>query len=268
MAKNMVVLGNGYVGSEYRKRGYTVLDKTQFEITHELHSNPVELNKYLDEKLGQYQYIVNCIAKSNTRYCESNLQDALFSNGIIPGVLSKWCNDNNKMFIHISTGCLYDRNNTPQKETDFLAAHCQYTLSKWLGERNTNPETDLIIRPRLLFDASTKPNNLLVKVGTFSKLCNELESITSIYTIIESIDALILNNCRGIFNVACDGFITMQRVGEILGLSKPIAVMDQVRLDNKIYLVNNIMDISKLKKYYTPPNTESEIIRCYHNMTS
>lgn len=254
--EKIVVLGEGYLGSTFKQRGFVTLNKEQFNIT------TFTSDYYLSQRLDDYDVIINCIAKSNTRYCEENYKDALFSNAEVPGILSTWCNQNNRKFVHISTGCLYDRNDTPQLETDFLAAHCNYTLTKWIGEKNCNFSNDLIIRPRLLFDNSTRPVNLLNKLRRFDMLCDELDSVSSTDVVVSAIEALLQNGCVGVFNVACDGYISMHQIGMVMQQYKPIISIDEIRKTQGLHLVNNIMSLDKLKRYYKPPNIVNEIKRC------
>lgn len=251
----IVVLGNGYLGNAFKTCGVDVLDKNQFNII----KGETDNFAYMDEKLSKYAIIINCIAKSNTRFCEEHFEEALFSNAEVVMNLKNWCKIHRKKFVHISTGCLYDRNSTPQKETDFISAHCNYTLTKWIGEKYCNPDEDLILRPRLFFDYSTRPANLLIKLKNFERLCNEIDSITSIDTLVGATLELIYRNVSGIFNVANDGYISMHEIGQIMGLDKDIISIDEIRRSQGLYLVNNIMCIKKLKQYYRPRNIKQEV---------
>lgn len=262
MNKNKIlILGNGYLGSAFKARGCHVLNSTEFRLVPD---NLKVRNENLTEllfKTQPYNVIVNCIAKSNTRYCETNFREALFTNGIVPEAISMACKISGKKFVHISTGCLYDDNKTPQKETDFLVAHCGYTVTKWAGEKGCDPSQDLILRPRLFFDASDRPANLLNKIQKFEKLHEDQDSMSSIDVVVDAALALISNECSGVFNVACEGTISAREMGSLIGIDKPVITMDQIRKEQGLYLVNNIMDITKLKQFYTPPNIKDEIKR-------
>ncbi len=257
---NIVVVGNGYLGSTFAKHGIPVLGKDDFIIGGGC------WNEYLDVTFENYDVIINCIAKSNTRYCEDHFKEAFFSNGNVPGILSSWCRLSGRKFVHISTGCLYDRNNIPQREIDPLAAHCNYTLSKWIGEKHCEPEKDLIIRPRLFFDNSARPNNLLNKIRGFDRLCRELDSVSSTDVVVNATLSLIEKGATGFFNVACDGYISMWDIGHLMGLDKGFISIEEVRKQNGLHLVNNVMDLSKLKKYFIPPMIEDEVLRCVREM--
>jgi len=260
MNNKVIVLGKGFLGKKFEEKGFEVWGKDQFYI---------DANRGLPLKnLYKYDVIINCIGKSDTRWCENkeNLKQTLFSNGTIPSILSKYCELNDKKFVHISTGCLYDRNDVPQKETDFVAAHCIYTLTKWMGELGCNPSKDLILRPRLYFSDFNDKNNLLCKLPKFNKFLTEMNSYTSLDVIVDSTTALLKGNQVGIFNVAADGYATLKELSEWMGLKGIGITQTQLHYFEKLYLVNNIMNINKLKQFFNPPKLKDEILRCWDKL--
>jgi len=250
-----VVLGGGFLGTAFKKAGMKVWDSKQFYVTEE------NIDDIIHE-LDDFKVIINCMGKSNTRWCEENAKDAVWSNAVLPTALSEYCSDNDKYLVHISTGCLYDRNDRPQRESDFIAAHCQYTMSKWLGESMLDLDHDLVIRPRLFFGDFEDRNNLLCKLPNFDRFVNELNSYTSVHTIVNATRELIKADQRGIFNVACDGWMTVHQVAELMGIEGDVMSEEELHHEQGLYLVNNTMDISKLKQFYKPPKLEDEIKRC------
>ena len=97
-----IVLGKGFLGQEFARQGYTIWG----------HGDPIFPSKglYFFDALQPYETIINCVAKSNTRWCQDrkNLDEVMYSNSDIVGILSEYCKDHKKKFVHISTGCLYD----------------------------------------------------------------------------------------------------------------------------------------------------------------
>ena len=260
----VIILGAGFLGQTFKQYGYDVWGK-ESPFSHQLPDGTYEYNY---DNLLDFNTIINCIGKSNTKWCEKreNFSSALESNYYLPQRLSQFCEKNNRKFVHISTGCLYDRNDIPQTELSFTAAHCNYTITKWAGERGCNPNRDLILRPRLYFGSSKNPNNLLCKLPNFPYLTNSLDSLTSVDTIVNAAEALLKANVDGVVNVACTGYTSMYEIGKLLGLDKRACSQDTVRFQNNIYLVNNTMDLTKLQKYYNPPKIEEEIVRCWKRM--
>ena len=263
MRKKIAVIGEGFLGSNFtsgkKLRRLKVFDRDTLSI-----STTSDLRSCQKLLLDKYDVVVNCIAKSNTRFCEDHYQSAYYSNVIVPKLLNKYCAETGKKFVHISTGCLYDINSQPQTETSSLAAHCNYTLTKWQAEKELEGNSDaLILRPRLLFDASDKPVNLLSKISGFKALCNEIDSITSLDVLQTAILKLVEADAAGVFNIACDGYASMYEIGEMLGLDKPKTSIEEIRIQQGLHLVNNIMCINKLKNYYKPPHILDEIQRCW-----
>ena len=91
--------------------------------------------------------------------------------------------------------------------------------------------------------------------------------MTSTRTIVEAVGALLENNQTGIFNVANDGYASMYKLAEYCGLiddTKFDMQMGVLRGIQKIYLVNNIMNLDKLKQFYMPRPLELEAKTCYN----
>jgi nucleoside-diphosphate-sugar epimerase len=159
---------------------------------------------------------------------------------------------------------LYDsRASGKDTEDGFLSAHCRYVVSKWAGENYLN-EDDLIIRPRLLFDGGLQKgrNNLLQKLPKFNDYLDEFNSVTSCDTIVEAVEALLESNCRGAFNVANDGAYTIHDMAEALGYNGGYVSQEELHQSQGLFLVNNVMDLTKLKRYYQPTDTIEELLRC------
>jgi dTDP-4-dehydrorhamnose reductase len=257
-AGKIIVLGKGFLGQKFEMRGYEVWDKRQFLLTSD--------QMVCLANLSKYDVIVNCIGKSNTRWCEDreNFPTALWVNGIIPGIFSDYCAMYNKKFVHISTGCLYDDGAFPQTENSLLAAHCNYTVTKWVGEQGCNKK-DLILRPRLLF-GDFKPegrNNLLCKLPQFTRFLINQNSYTSVDTIVDAFEALVKNEQSGIFNVACDGYASPYEIAEWIGLKGEKMRAAELWESEGLHLVNNTMNLSKLREFYQPPDLKDEILRCW-----
>jgi len=257
---DIIVLGNGFLGKKFAMRGYEVWGRNRFNL----------LPDYPDlTVLGGYDVVVNCIAKSNTRWCEcrENFQSALWSNGNVPGLLSNYCKTHGIRFVHVSTGCLYDSGTGNNMETDFLAAHCNYTVTKWVGEMNL-VDDDLVVRPRLLFGDHDDRNNILSKLGKFAKYTVEKDSLTSTDVLVDAIEALIRHHQTGVFNVACDGTASMAEISEWIGLTGGYMTEEELHEAQHLFLVNNTMNLDKLKQCYKPPLLRDEVLRCWRTLNA
>lgn len=263
----VLVLGKGFLGREFEEMGYEVWgrDKLDFDKHTKL------------DILKPYDAIINCIGISNTRYCEDpeNFERVMNVNGNVPRILSQlseyYRNEKKIKIVHISTGCLYDEIGRPCTEEDFLSAHCGYTVSKYVGEMGCNKEHDIILRPRLLFSDKimTTRNNLIQKLLKFDTFVDELNSVTWNRTIVEATQALLDADASGVFNVANEGRHTIYEIAtQMLGKGGTKMSGEELIKSQGLHLVNNVMDISKLKQYYTPAPVEEAIKYCYNKIVS
>lgn len=260
--KDTMVLGNGFLAQCFNRNGFKIYGRKQIGSVEQL-LYKIELLKDLPE-FKNAKYIINCIGKSDTRYCENrnNFKEVLNVNGMFTKILSELCACKDKKFIHISTGCLYENTNGKKKEDDLLETHCIYTTTKLVGELNCDISRDIIIRPRLLFDNVHSNKNLLSKFLRFKKFLNEFNTITSNQTIVESVLALIKNNCSGVYNVGNLGTYTICEMAEAFGINVTETIQQEDLIKSQgLYLVNNVMDMSKLIKdtSYIPKDALSEI---------
>jgi len=267
--KKILVLGNGFLGAVFKRHGYTVLGRDEFEWSDTMNS-PIQNPHAILGSFRQYDAVVNCIAKSDTRWCEyqSNFKELMSINAELPKYLSKTCHQTNTKFVQISTGCLYDtRGKGATDEEAFKSAHCNYVVSKWAGEGYLAND-DLIIRPRLIFDSEVAQgrNNLLQKLPKFNNFLNEFNSVTSCDTIVEAVEALVEYDQCGVYNVANSGNYTIHEMATAMGLKGGKTTQEELHESQGLFLVNNVMDIDKLKKYYKPRDTIEEILRCYEKL--
>jgi dTDP-4-dehydrorhamnose reductase len=216
------------------------------------------------------EVIVNCIALSDTRYCEdpANFDEVLAINGTLPKYLSRYCAENNIRFIQISTGCLYDESHRPCREDDHVVAHCNYVVSKWVGELGCDIERDIIIRPRLLFGdyppEKGKRNNLLYKIANFTTFVDAFNTVTYIGDVVRAAEELILVDESGVFNVGCPEPITIYQIATDLMKIKGVRMTpEELRKSADLYLVNNVMDMSKIQQYIEMSPASEIIPECH-----
>lgn len=280
LADTTLILGKGFLGTEFIRRGYKYFTTRADLDLDKLFKTPGSINgDYKDEIyyalndiISEYKSvditiknIINCIGIADTRFCEdpNNFQQILNVNGEFVNILSQFCNYKNIKLVHISTGCLYTSKGHLVKETDFIEAHCNYVVSKWVGEMGCNKSTDLIIRPRLYFSDVPNKLNLICKLPRFKYILNELNSVTSTRTIVDAVTCLLNHNQTGIFNVCNSGNYTIKQLSEAIGYKwneNQVIRGDDLVKSQGLYLVNNTMDISKLEKFYKPTDALTEIV--------
>lgn len=248
-----VVLGRGFLGQEFERQGFTVYGRDKFLA-----------EAYDVAVLDEFDVIINCIAKTDTRWCEdkANIDTVLQVNSFLPGRLSQYCQKFGKKFVHISTGCLYEKQNSA--ESSFLAAHCLYTVSKWAGEAKLQPD-DLIIRPRLFYSPIHAPNNFLVKLPAYKRyVWDQLDSFTLTEDVPKAVNALLKAEQSGTFNVCSQGSASVWQLACFLMDEKlPHTTIDQVRSEQDLHLVNCTMNTDKLEEYFMPSELWSAMARCW-----
>jgi len=261
----VLVLGCGFLGKAFKAKGYKTLGKSEFNVKSK--EDAVEKLESLD--LSDYDVIINCIAKSNTRWCEDdkNFKEAMFVNGKLPGIISSHCKNLNKKFVHVSTGCMYENETLYNSEEDFLGARCNYTVTKWIGEKGCDSSRDLIIRPRLFFGDFNDKNNFLCKLKNFKFFVSDkTDSFTSVNDCVLAVEDLLIHDQVGVFNVACDGHASVHNVAKHFELYKEEVSMQYIRKRDKLCLVNAKLDISKLEKFHIAPLLEIEMSRCWEKL--
>lgn len=275
-----VVLGNGFLGSAFKQQGYDVWGRDKFEWGREDGTDELmELmnhNKWSQNGIDKLT-IINCIGISDTRFCEDPKNWGLIKsvNGDLPSWLSYMCSHHNVKLVHINTGCIYSNKSGVCTEDTFITPMCRYTVSKTIGLYECDMSRDIIINPRLLFDSSkvvNRRNNLIQKFDKFDTFLNEFNSVTSLDTIIESVDMLVENNCSGMFNVCNSGIYTIAQMAKHLGFDVDSTIQESdLHNSQDLYLVNNVMSTDKLTNAtgYVPRDTLEELHRCYniiHNL--
>ena len=256
-----LVLGRGFVGKEFERHGFVAKDR-KFVTAEEIVDGT-----YTDvfiKELEKCDNVVNCIGISNTRYCEdkSNWLKVQTVNGDFVRHLSNICKFYGKKFVHISTGCLYENTQGLKYEGDFTETHCNYTVSKMIGELHCN-ENDLILRPRLLFNEYNDPINLLHKLRIFDKFLNEFNTVTHTEVIVKSTIELLKRNLSGVYNIGNTGTYTISQLANAFRQPKWNETMNQSELidSQKLHLVNNVMSLDKLidDTGYIPKDAFEEI---------
>jgi len=262
---NFLVLGNGFLGSRFASNhNYQLISRADgFDVN--LSDVEGSITHLVDKfNLSQYDAVVNCMGNSDTRWCESpeNWDDAMAMNGQIPKYLSMALKTTNIPFVHISTGCVYDRNDEAQTEESNIVSHCRYVSTKLIGEYSLH-DHDLIIRPRLFFDHTQHPKNLLTKMLGYQRFITQQNSYTSLDLVVDAVTTLIENQCTGVFNVAHTGTSSLDRIYKQYTGKRPKTMSVDTLIGNEqLVLVNNILNTDKLEQYMDVPHID-EIIDMY-----
>jgi dTDP-4-dehydrorhamnose reductase len=259
------VLGRGLLGREFERMGYEVLGRKRFGADTALYD--------YDNFLGDADAVINCIGKSDRVWCEDpkNCDAVTAANIDLPSMLSKYCATTGKRFVHISTGRLYGDSVEPCTEEHPLQAYSFFTASKWAGEQGCNKETDLIIRPRLLFSGErcNNRNNLVMQLSRFKYFVDAINSVTHTKTVVEAVKTLLDAEATGIYNVANTDPLSIHEIAtEVLPFDGAAISARKLVEAAGIHIVNNIMCTEKLEEFYKPMSTTDAIQEAFWESVS
>lgn len=257
-----LVLGRGLLGQAFERAGFEVWGREVVEV--HLRGNPSRDVAHLLRSHG-VTAVVNCIGKPTARECEEpdNWPAVYAVNSAFPGFLQRECRRGGATLVHISTGCVYTENPGVCVETTPTSSHSRYVLSKLVGEYNLHGHEDtLILRPRLLFDHSNHPNNLLNKLRAFPAWAVEANTVTSTVTVVEATAALLDAGARGVFNVGNRGPLSMHDIGyAITGELRPETSSAHLAAERPFRTVDMVMSMAKLVEHYVPDEAINEVRR-------
>ena len=87
--------------------------------------------------------------------------------------------------------------------------------------------------------------------------------------VVEAVTALLENNQVGVFNVANDGAYTIKQLSEAIGYKwnkEQVVTQAELHKSQGLYLVNNVLDLSKLKQFYTSRDAIEEFKWCKEHL--
>lgn len=219
---------NGFIGKNFvnflkeKNHQVTALSRKECDFL-----NEEKLFKIL--KTINPTYIINCAGytgKPNVDACESNKELCWLQNYTLPKKLSKICNDLNKKWIHVSSGCIYSgtKNKNGFKESDapnfcFDAQPCSYySGTKAVAEDILKFDKNVYIcRLRIPFDDKQSSKNYITKILNYKKLLNAENSMSNTDEFIKACFYLISEECdTGIYNITNSGSITTKQVTKII----------------------------------------------------
>jgi UDP-glucose 4,6-dehydratase len=192
----ILLLGaSGYIGSafvhelERRKLNYTV-PKT----IHQNYTQTRWISRTLES--AKFDLVINCAAfiPGVVDNCEDHPAETLNSNLVFPAILSALCEASKTPLIHVSTGCLFNGDNggrgfseLDQPHLGFRTKCGVYVGAKQLAEEAVGMSSrSYICRLRLPFCHISHPRNYLTKLLTYTKVYDNLNSLTNRFEFAEA----------------------------------------------------------------------------------
>jgi len=220
--------------------------------------------------------VVNAIGKTglkNIDWCEEHPKETHFSNTEIPHILAEECFKRNIYLVHISSGCIYQGDGmgfgyTEKDEPQFFGQY--YSKTKVMAEHLLKPYPDvLIVRPRMPFDGTPSPRNLITKIAQYKKVIDIENSMTSVPEMLQWLGALIEKRKTGIYNFTNTGTISPYRVMELYKkIVDPTHVVEKMTLseldaETLAKRSNCVLNSTKLaRSVHHVSHVESQVIAC------
>lgn len=268
-----LILGsNGFLGKEmssYVKQNNNIkedliLDQSRF-------NKLSQLKKLLQN--SKPKVIVNCIAMTDSRECETFPKKAIRVNSEIPELISQYSSKNDSTFIHISSDAVMDITSAFKCENEIPKPFNVYGMSKLMGENAiVSSNCDYLICRVNFFGNSHKKNSLLDFFVTNIQSNSRCPGYTNvwfnpigIHTLIESIFKLFRSNARGVFHVVGDSKISKYGFGkEVERFINPISNFVYPTKILSSIIDDKGMDLSlcncKLKRYIESlPSWQSDL---------
>lgn len=259
---NIAILGGGFLGQTLKKEHPEWSLVRSSEILQDQ-----LLSEYGQRVLNKFDVIINTIAETDTRKCESKdhrlMQQCIRLNTILPSDFSEYCKKTNKKLIHLSTACLYAENTIGEvDEYSYIDPKTTYSLQKYCGERLLN-DNDLVLRGRLFFGDSAFKSNLITKIKNFKKISDSVNSFTSVHTISKVIPFLLDKNAKGVFNVVLENSASLHQLLTENGVTD---IERYIPSSNEYVAPNLIVRNTRLNKLgIKVENLHEEFSRCWKN---
>ena len=188
----MIILfgGNGYIGSEFKRQ----LDEKQIPFFNWDISRKTTFSQLQTfVKYNKISHVINAAGytgKPNVDACEINKDETFQGNVLWPQILTNWCEVNDIVLGHVSSGCIYTGKRTDgsgfteedEPNFTFKQNNCSfYSGTKALAESNiSNYSKHYIWRLRIPFEENDNSRNYISKMLKYPKL---LQAENSIYNV-------------------------------------------------------------------------------------
>ena len=264
---NVLILGKGFMGTRIHEKLQTSSNiKSTIYSRQELdYTDMMKLNEsFMDQPFPDI--IINAsgyTGKPNVDACENDKESCWNMNTILPVDLQRFCQYAGILFIHISSGCIYDGYDKEFTEEDepnfgmFSDRSSFYSKTKHAAELMMKDLTDTyIFRIRIPFTCDNTPRNYINKLLGYDTLISLTNSITCVeeftemlFNMIDSRD--IYSTPWGIYNAVNPNPIDAKEVTSIMSdhgyMNLNWQFIDIADLDTKANRSNCVLSDNKLQ---------------------
>lgn len=232
----VLVFGNGWIGNLIKQRLPLISACMEVKVSSSNILDVVSVRKDLDCFCPNV--VINTAGHCGTpnidacEIDENSKRITMDSNGYAPRVLyntfKEWESTENRRdeykhccqptfkFIHLSSGCLWNRpyNLIGVDENESPQVNSWYSHTKVVGEEGLRDTSAIILRIRMPIDWQPHSRNLINKLSNYSKVIDTPNSVTSIDYLMECINFFLhtnKNQVSGIWNV-CNGVLSAMEI--------------------------------------------------------
>ncbi len=209
----------------------------------------------------KYDYVINCIAKANLEYCETNKEESEYSNKNIIHDIIKYYPD--AKIINFSSYYVYDDMPICTENSNVTYKY-NYTRQKLESEQLIKNGVTFRVGKLFgnIFNTQNKLTEHILKNETV-KLDNVKFNPTSVNQILDIIKwELEFNKLYGTFNIANDGYCTHYEYGlfidKILNSNKCIINVENIGKNFDNY-GRFLMSCDKIKQYINLRNWKDDV---------
>ncbi len=182
-------------------------------------ADPVFVREVLDRE--KPDIVINAAGKTgkpNVDWCEDHKEETLRANVTGPLVLLEETQKRGIYFVHVGSGCIYDgdaggKGFSEDDAPNFTGSF--YSLTKAMSDQLLKPFPVLQLRLRMPFDRTPSARNLISKLIKYTKVLDEVNSLTYIPDFFVVLEGLIKKRATGIYNVVNPGAMSPYTIMEM-----------------------------------------------------
>jgi len=214
----------------------------------------------------------------NVDWCEGHRLETVHSNFTGPLVLLDQCARRSIYWVHIGTGCVYEGDNHGEGYSEADPPNFDgsfYARTKGWIDQLLMEFPVLVLRPRLPFDDSDHPRNLINKLARYSRVLDAKNSLTCLRDFLQAAQHLIARRRTGVYNIVNPGIMSpaevMQRYCQIVA---PAHSFERIGMNELLQLTlagrsNCVLNIAKLRSEGLElPSVQAAVDVMLHSMAA
>ena len=218
--KTLLLGSTGYIGTAFANK----LDNHEV-MTHKNVNVQNLLNKFVST---QFDTIINCagfVGRPNVDAVESNKEEAVYGNIVLPSVLVEFANIIKSVkILHISTGCCFNSSDPLTEEAEpNLDWNSEDACNFYAGTKSMSEKVigrfpqHYICRLRMPFDEENNDRNLISKLIKYDKVLSLNNSLTHRKDFVDACLSLLSTDAKfGTYNIVNSGHTNNEEICKLI----------------------------------------------------